>query len=116
MCGVYRLIENLGNMYMKVAVKWLCIVHKQLVATAAYQTCSVGVWVYRPWKNFQLSGIVYRSLRHGAVHYHAEMWWQRMNGTTMGLKISSRYLCAFKLPSEKNVIVFVVCNVCLHIP
>jgi hypothetical protein len=32
-------------------------------------------------------------LRHGAVHYHAETWWQRMNGMTMGLRISSRYLC-----------------------
>ena len=29
-------------------------------------------------------------------------WWQRMNGTTMGLKISSRYLCAFKLPLIKG--------------
>ncbi len=28
-------------------------------------------------------------------------WWSRMNGTTMGLRISSRYLCAFKMPSIK---------------
>ncbi len=26
-------------------------------------------------------------------------WWSWMNGTTMGLRISSRYLCAFKMPS-----------------
>ncbi len=25
-------------------------------------------------------------------------WWLWMNGTTMGLRISSRYLCAFKMP------------------
>ena len=28
-------------------------------------------------------------------------WWLWMNGTTMGLRISSRYLCAFKMPSIK---------------
>ncbi len=27
--------------------------------------------------------------------------WLWMNGTTMGLRISSRYLCAFKMPSMK---------------
>ncbi len=27
--------------------------------------------------------------------------WSWMNGTTMGLRISSRYLCAFKIPSIK---------------
>ncbi len=28
-------------------------------------------------------------------------WWSWMNGTTMGLRISLRYLCAFKMPSIK---------------
>ncbi len=28
-------------------------------------------------------------------------WWSWMNGTTMGLRISSRYLCAFKMASIK---------------
>ncbi len=28
-------------------------------------------------------------------------WWSWMNGTTMGLRISSRYHCAFKMPSIK---------------
>ncbi len=28
-------------------------------------------------------------------------WWSWMNGTTMGLRISSRYLCTFKMPSIK---------------
>ncbi len=28
-------------------------------------------------------------------------WWSWMNGTTMGLRISSRCLCAFKMPSIK---------------
>ena len=29
-------------------------------------------------------------------------WWKRMNGTTMGLRTSSRYLCAIKLPLIKR--------------
>ncbi len=29
-------------------------------------------------------------------------WWSWMNGTTMGLRISSWYLCAFKMPSIKK--------------
>ncbi len=28
-------------------------------------------------------------------------WWSWMNGTTMSLRISSHYLCAFKMPSIK---------------
>ncbi len=35
-------------------------------------------------------------------------WWSWMNGTTMGLRILSRYLCAFKMPSIK-------CT-CVHCP
>ncbi len=30
-------------------------------------------------------------------------WWSWMNGTTMGLMISSWYLCAFKMPSIKSI-------------
>ncbi len=39
--------------------------------------------------------------KHGAVHYQCcnMSWWSKMNGTTIGLRISSRYLCAFKWPS-----------------
>ena len=64
-------------------------------------------WVCRSWKNrhVQLPGIEYSSLRHGAVHYHAETWgigdgWIDM---TMGPRISSQYLCAFKLPIYSSV-------------
>ena len=42
-------------------------------------------------------------------------WWLRMNGTTMGLRVSSRHICAFKLPSIKNAIVFVIHSLCLAI-
>ncbi len=60
---------------------------------------------------FQLPGIVYRSLQHGAVgpgRHAATWWWSWMNGTTMGLRILSQYLCAFKMPSIK-------CT-CVHCP
>jgi hypothetical protein len=36
-----------------------------------------------------------------ALSYWNMRWWRWMNDTTMGLRISSRYLCAFKLPSIK---------------
>ncbi len=42
-------------------------------------------------------------------------WWSWMNVTTMGLRISSRYLCAFKMASI-NAPVFVVHNIRLLIP
>ena len=61
--------------------------------------------------HFQLPGIVYISVQHMFYDIHAlscwnMKWWRRMNDTTMGLRISSKYLCAFKLPSIK-------CKLCL---
>jgi hypothetical protein len=35
-------------------------------------TCLVSMQAMEELGHFQLPGIVYRSLRHGAVHYHAE--------------------------------------------
>ena len=35
-------------------------------------TCEVSMQAMEELGNVQLPGIVYRSLRHGAVHYHAE--------------------------------------------
>ncbi len=32
-----------------------------------------------------------------ALSYYNMRWWSWMNGTTMGLRISTRYLCAFKM-------------------
>lgn len=51
------------------------------------------------------SQLVYRSLQHGAVHYHAATWggWRRMNGTTRCLRNSSRHLRAFKLLSVQHL-------------
>ena len=39
---------------------------------AQWVTCLVSMQAMEELGHFQLPGIVYRSLRHGAVHYHAE--------------------------------------------
>jgi hypothetical protein len=48
----------------------------------------------------QLAGIVYRCMWHALSCWNMR-WWRRMNDTTMGLRVSSRYLCAFKWPTIK---------------
>jgi hypothetical protein len=35
-------------------------------------TCLLSMQAVEELGHFQLSGIVYRYMRHGAVHYHAE--------------------------------------------
>ncbi len=58
---------------------------------------------------FQLPEIVHRSLQHEAVHYHAATWGDGRGWMAQQyLWISSRYLCAFKMPSIK-------CT-CVHCP
>ncbi len=47
-------------------------------------TCPVSMLAMQEPRCFQLPGIVYRSLQHGAVHYHAATWghgreWRRKN-------------------------------------
>jgi hypothetical protein len=65
-------------------------------------TCLVCIQAIVELGHFQLPRIVYRSLRHGcAFSFWIMRWWRWMNGTTMGLSISSRYHCAFKMPSIK---------------
>jgi hypothetical protein len=54
-------------------------------------TCLVGMQDMEELGHFQLPVIVYRSLRHGYVHYHVET-----RGD--GIRISS---CTFKLPLIK---------------
>ncbi len=39
---------------------------------ARWVTCPVSILAMQELGCFQLPGIVYRSLQHGAVHYHAE--------------------------------------------
>ncbi len=60
-------------------------------------------WPCKNWDLFSFQELCTDPLQHGAVHYHAATWGdgRGWNGTTMGLRISSRYLCAFKMPSIK---------------
>ena len=67
-------------------------------------------WVCRPWNSVQIL-----ATQGHALSCWNMRWWRRMNGTTMGLRISSSYLFVFKLPSI-NAIVFVVHSLCLPIP
>jgi hypothetical protein len=69
----------------------------------ASNTCWIGEQAVEELGHFQALGIVYRSLRHWglALSCWNTRWWWRMNGTTMGLGISSRYLCALQFPSIK---------------
>ncbi len=41
---------------------------------AQWMTCPVSMLAMQELGCFQLPGIVYRSLQHGAVHYHAATW------------------------------------------
>ena len=70
---------------------------------ATWVTCLVSMQAMEELGHFQLPGIVYRSLQHGAVHYHAETrgdgGWRITRQWASGL--ITVYLCAFKLPSIK---------------
>ena len=78
------------------------------------QTCSMGDMSGEYTGNgrnlnfFQLPVIVTDPWDMGLLSCWNMRWWRRMNGMTMGLRISSRYLHAFKLPSIK-------CN-CVYCP
>jgi hypothetical protein len=49
-----------------------CHRRRSRVPYVQWVTCLVSMQAMEELGHFQLPGIVYRSLRHGAVHYHAE--------------------------------------------
>ena len=60
-------------------LQWLCELEHALVDVnpehpkhAQWVTCLVSMQAVEELGHFQLAGIVYRSLRHGDVHYHVE--------------------------------------------
>ncbi len=65
---------------------------------AQWVTCSVSMLAVQELGCFQLPGIVYRSLQHGAVHYHAATWgdgrgWitqQWPSGSRHGISVHSK--------------------------
>ncbi len=69
---------------------------------AQWVTCPVSMLAMQELGCFQLPLIVQTLATWGRALSCCNMrWWSWMNGTTMGLRISSRYLCAFKIPSIK---------------
>ncbi len=74
-------------------------------------------WVCRPSKNWDASGncVQIFTIWSSALSCCNMRWWWRMNSMTMGIWISSRYLCAFKLPSIKCICVSIH-SLCLSIP
>ncbi len=65
---------------------------------AQWVTCPVSMLAMQELGCFQLPGIVYRSLQHGAVHYHAATWgdgrgWmaqQWASGSHHGISVHSK--------------------------
>ncbi len=65
---------------------------------AQWVTCPVSMLAMQELGMFQLPGIVYRSLQHGAVHYHAATWgdgrgWmaqQWASGSHHGISVHSK--------------------------
>ncbi len=112
-CGVLVLSSS-----MAVWICWIlagtgtrCLIHR----SRASQTCSMGD-ISGEYAGHASTGMFSASrncVQILATWGHAlsccnMRWWSWMNGTTMGLRVSSRYLCAFKMPSIK-------CT-CVHCP
>ncbi len=59
-------------------------------------------WPCKNWDVFSFQELCTDPCNTGRALSCCNMrWWSWMNDTTMGLRISSRYLCAFKMPSIK---------------
>ncbi len=79
----YTPIQSISNMVSAWHVRWVC-------------------WPCKNWDVFSFLELCTDPCNMGPciiMLQHEVMSW--MNGTTMGLRISSRYLCAFKMPSIK---------------
>ena len=99
-CGLWNVVPLLFNGFVKlldIGGNWNTLsTHR----SSASQTCSMG----------DMSGKYIGHVRTGTFLGPCIIMLKRrrLNGTTMGLRISSQYLCALKLPSIK-------CN-CVHCP
>ncbi len=107
-CGLWNVGPLLFNGCVKlldISRNWTrCHIHR----SRASQTCSMGD-MSGEYACLARTGIFSASRNcvqilatWGRVLSCCDMrWWPWMNGTTLGLRISSRYLCAFKMPSIK---------------
>ncbi len=77
----YTPIQSIPNMLNGWHVQWIC-------------------WPCKNWDVSSFQELCTDPCNMGRALSCCNMrWWSWMNGTTMGLRISSRYLCAFKMPS-----------------
>ncbi len=91
----YTPIQNIPNMLNGWHVRWVC-------------------WPCKNWDVFSFQELCTDPCNMGRALSCCNMrWWSWMNGTTMGFRISSRYLCAFKMQLIKCTCVH---NIRLPIP
>ncbi len=76
-CGLWNVGQLLLNGLFEAAGYWQELEHAVVFADpehpkhAQWVTCPVSMLVMQELGCFQLPGINFRSLQHGAVHYHA---------------------------------------------
>ncbi len=74
-CGLWDVDPLLFNGCVKlldIVRNWNTLsIHRSRASHAQWVTCPVSMLAMQELGCFQLPGIVYRSLQHGAVHYHA---------------------------------------------
>ncbi len=84
---------------------------------AQWVTWPVSMLAMQELGCFQLSGIVYRSLQHGVVHYHAATWGDGRGWMTQQLaSVSHHSISVHSKCHRYNAPVFVVHNIRLPIP
>ncbi len=102
-CGLWDVGPLLFNVCVKlldIGRNWSTLSYTpiQSIQTCSMGTCPVSMLVMQELGCFQLPGIVYRSLHHGAVHYHATTWgdgcgWmaqQWASGSHHGISVHSK--------------------------
>ncbi len=103
-CGLWNDGPLLLQWLCEVAGYWQELEHAVVYADpehpkhAQWVTCPVSMLAMQELGCFQLPGIVYRSLQHGAVHYHATTWgdgrgWmaqQWASGSRHGISVHSK--------------------------
>ncbi len=105
-CGLWN-VGPLQRLW-EVARYWQELEHTVVYANpehpkhAQWVTCPVGMLAMQELGCFQLPGIMYRSLQHGAVHYHAATWGDGRGWMAQQWASGSRHgISAFKMPSIK---------------
>ncbi len=76
-CGLWNVGPLLFNGCVKlldIGRNWNTLSHAEHPKHAQRVTCPVNILAMQELGCFQLPGIVYRFLQHGAMHYHAATW------------------------------------------